>query len=301
MTVSQESVPKVTIGLRIYNEETYLPAVLESLRAQDFRDLEIIISDNASTDGTESICRAAAASDRRIRYIRQRTNIGMHGNLNFLFGECRSPYFVWAGGHDLWHPGFVSNLLDVLESNPSVVCAYPYITCIDGRGDPLPLQEYCRLDTRGLNVLSRTQVVLWGLNGCTPIVGMFRSEALRKTRLFRYVVCTDNLLIFELSLLGSIACVPIPLACRRFFSTKIHYRDLVEGFRKTAYPEGRKYFRLWCANWRLFAGYLLTICLSPHRISKKLVLLAATSFTFLARRGKHMLHDLIELTGMPRP
>jgi glycosyltransferase involved in cell wall biosynthesis len=61
------SVPRVSIGLPVYNGETFLAAAIDSLLAQTFRDFELIISDNASTDGTEAICRDRASRDARIR------------------------------------------------------------------------------------------------------------------------------------------------------------------------------------------------------------------------------------------
>ena len=62
---------KVAIGLPVYNGDNYLAAAIESILAQSYGDFDFLISDNASTDGTEEICQAYAKRDSRIRYIRQ--------------------------------------------------------------------------------------------------------------------------------------------------------------------------------------------------------------------------------------
>lgn len=114
--------PKVTIGLCVYNGAPTLRAALDSLLRQSFRNFELIISDNASTDGTELICREFAAQDGRIRYIRQQTNIGGPMNFRFVLLEAKSPYFMWAAADDRWGPGFIEKTLAFLESNPDFVC-----------------------------------------------------------------------------------------------------------------------------------------------------------------------------------
>ena len=70
-------IPRLTIGLPVYNGQDFLPQALDALLGQSFRDFELIISDNASTDGTEEVCRRYAAQDDRIRYHRQPRNVGI--------------------------------------------------------------------------------------------------------------------------------------------------------------------------------------------------------------------------------
>ena len=90
----------VAIGLPVYNGDNYLAAAIESILAQSYGDFDFLISDNASTDGTEEICRAYAQRDRRIRYIRQAQNVGAAANYNLIVPMTDSPYFKWAA-HDL--------------------------------------------------------------------------------------------------------------------------------------------------------------------------------------------------------
>src|SRR5436190_16408814 len=88
--------PTVSIGLPVYNGEKYLPGTLDSLLSQDHEDLELIISNNASTDRTEEICREAAARDPRVRYYRNGTNIGATPNWHRVLALARGEFFKWA-------------------------------------------------------------------------------------------------------------------------------------------------------------------------------------------------------------
>src|SRR5262249_28061769 len=85
----------VTVGLPVYNGARYLPSALDSLAAQTYGDLGIVISDNCSTDETEEICRAFAARDDRVRYIRRTENRGAAWNFNSVAAVSSSPYFKW--------------------------------------------------------------------------------------------------------------------------------------------------------------------------------------------------------------
>src|SRR3954466_4130607 len=97
-------IPRVSIGLPVFNGEKYLPEALDSLVSQDFEDLEIILSDNGSTDSTQNICREFAAKDPRIRYHRNQTNIGASKNYNRVLELARGEYFKWASHDDICHP-----------------------------------------------------------------------------------------------------------------------------------------------------------------------------------------------------
>ncbi len=100
--IPQYPIPAISIGMPVYNGEKYLREAVDSLLAQTFSDFELIISDNASTDATESICRQYEKADRRIRYIRQQENIGVVRNFQFVLRQAGAPYFMWAACDDKW-------------------------------------------------------------------------------------------------------------------------------------------------------------------------------------------------------
>ena len=121
--IGSGGVPSVSIGMPVFNGERTLLAALDSLLAQSFTDFELIISDNASTDQTESICREYAARDNRIRYVRQGTNIGAAANFKFVLAEARGEYFMWAACDDMRSPNFVEVNARFLSANPCYVAS----------------------------------------------------------------------------------------------------------------------------------------------------------------------------------
>ncbi len=123
-SLSSGARPRVSIGLPVYNGALHLPEALDSLLSQRFTDFEIILSDNASTDGTEAICRAYAAKDARIRYVRQEENIGPTANFNFVLSQSVAPYFMWAAHDDFWEPDFLGEMVAILDARADVEIAF---------------------------------------------------------------------------------------------------------------------------------------------------------------------------------
>jgi glycosyltransferase involved in cell wall biosynthesis len=213
------SSPFVTIGVPVYNGSRYLRQTLESLLAQDYPSLRLLIADNASTDETPWICEEVARGDPRVSYYRHAKNIGAWRNFNFLAEQAGDPYFMWAGAHDLWAPGYVSRCVALLEAEPRVVVAYSCTGIKDGDGVEVSADGLDRIDTRGLGMLERYRRVIWGLNSCSPVHGIIRRDVLARTNLFRLDVWgADHLLLAELVLLGDFGLVDEVLFWRRVAS-----------------------------------------------------------------------------------
>jgi glycosyltransferase involved in cell wall biosynthesis len=115
----------VSIGLPVFNGMPDLPNALESLLAQDAPDIEIVISDNASEDGTAAYCKATAARDSRIRYFRNEANQGAAANFQRVVDLSTAPFFAWAAHDDLYSPSFVSRCLAVLLAHPEAAFCVP--------------------------------------------------------------------------------------------------------------------------------------------------------------------------------
>lgn len=112
--------PKVSIGMPVYNGERFIREALDSLLGQTFTDFELIVSDNASTDGTEVICREYAARDMRIRYVRHAANLGSIANFKFVLDEATGEYFMWAAADDKWMPAFISECAGLLDDDTGI-------------------------------------------------------------------------------------------------------------------------------------------------------------------------------------
>lgn len=115
--------PLVSIGIPTYNRAHCLPRSVKSVLRQGHTQIEVIVSDNASTDGTEALCRQYAASDQRVRYIRQERNLGPTPNFNTALAAARGEYFMWLADDDWLDPDYVARCLDALRGDPGVVTA----------------------------------------------------------------------------------------------------------------------------------------------------------------------------------
>ena len=118
---SNNQLPKVCIGIPVYNGEKFLRNALDCLLNQSYENIEIIISDDTSTDSTKSICEVYMKKDLRIKYILQKENLGAFHNFNFVLTQAKSKYFMWAEVDDKWEPEFIEKNIAVLESNPKIV------------------------------------------------------------------------------------------------------------------------------------------------------------------------------------
>lgn len=114
---------RVNLGIPTFNRVHTLERALRSALVQTHSNLEIVISDNASTDDTEELCRAIAAQDQRVRYVRQLRNIGPTANFNVLFAACRSPYTLLLADDDWLEPDYVEHCLSALREQPGCVAA----------------------------------------------------------------------------------------------------------------------------------------------------------------------------------
>ena len=206
---SSDGHPLVSIGVLVYNEERHLRSMLDSLLAQDYDHVEVIISNDASTDETALICLEYSGRDRRIRYYENQTNLGSIPNFNRVVDLATGEFFMWACGHDLYDPAFISSCLNAIMQDSAIVLSYAQTQRIDPLGQPLELVLHS-LDTRGVKSPSlRLKKVLW-LYGAFALFGLFRTTALRRVPMQR-VGAPDIVLVAELSLLGTFAHIPEPL------------------------------------------------------------------------------------------
>src|SRR6185312_8647929 len=123
--------PAVTIGIPVYNGERYLEEAIRSALGQTNGDLELVISDNASTDRTAEICRDYALQDSRLRYFRNPSNLGAAPNYNIVFSHARGRFFKWLAHDDLMTPTYVEKVTRVLEARPEAVLCNSVVAYID--------------------------------------------------------------------------------------------------------------------------------------------------------------------------
>jgi len=207
--------PLITIGLPVYNTQRYLRQSLDSLLAQTYSDFVLVISDNASTDGTEKICREYAAADPRIKYFRNDVNIGNPRNFNRVFELTTTPYLKWSTADDYWEASFLERALKVMEGDPTLALCYAQAVIVDADGanpknydDVLHLAQEDPAD-RFLSLISRIKLAHQHL-------GLIRMSHLRQTHLLGTFVSSDINLLAELTLYGKFYELPHRLFFRRF-------------------------------------------------------------------------------------
>jgi glycosyltransferase involved in cell wall biosynthesis len=203
------------MGLPVYNASRYLPVALDSLLSQTYENFELVISDNASTDDTEEICRAAVARDGRVRYLRNDVNRGVAFNFSRLVGETTAPYFRWAAHDDVAAPTLLERCVEALDEAPECVClVFPETHIIDADGrfvrhlDP---ELHLREPTPHERLRHLVRTIIFG----NEVFGLIRRSDLERTRLLDTFPTSDYVLLAELALLGEFWEIPEPLFFRR--------------------------------------------------------------------------------------
>ena len=168
--------PLVSIGMPVYNGERYIEATLNSFLAQDHENCEITICDNASTDGTEEICRRFAAEFPNVRYLRNAENLGLIANFRRVAECAKGEYFMWAAHDDQRRGDFVSALLECLENEPDAVLATPATVYVNPDQTPSHhADDACAAGRSSLEDLK----IFYADNAASWIYGLFRTSWLR--------------------------------------------------------------------------------------------------------------------------
>ena len=216
--------PKVSIGLLVYNGQRYLRRALDSHLAQTFQDFELIISDNASTDETGSICEEYAKLDGRIRYARNPQNMGAMWNHNRCFELARGLYFKWSAHDDLLEPTYLEKCVEKLDADPRVVLCHSLSKVVDDDMRVLAVYDPSQIATDSDSATTRFGARIKARR-CIEIFGLMRHDAVARIRYagaspppnpndpnafapFRRFVGADRPVLAELAIDGRFACVP---------------------------------------------------------------------------------------------
>jgi len=191
--------PLVSIGLPVYNGENYLGEAIRSILNQNFQDFELLLLDNASTDGTPEICRKAVAQDQRVRYFRSEVNRGLIWNHNRAVGLARGPYFMWMAHDDVLAEDYVRSCVEALNQDPRVVLSFTNAHIIDANGVRVDqVSNYCD----NTSPSSRFRSLMRRDTCCDAMYGVMRVETLKKTGLLGYFPGSDLVLLCEMAIHG---------------------------------------------------------------------------------------------------
>jgi glycosyltransferase involved in cell wall biosynthesis len=208
-----DAAPRVSIGLPVYNGERYVGEAIKVVLAQTFGDLELVISDNASTDGTREICEEFARSDPRVHYSRSPENLGAAPNFNRCFALASpSEYFKWITYDDLITRDFLERCIEALDRDADLSLAFPALVHADAEGNPTSRQVQDDLSLLEDEPGRRAQrLIEYGLESPDiywTLYGVMRRSAIEKTELHGNYIASDQVLLFQLALTGKFIQVP---------------------------------------------------------------------------------------------
>lgn len=248
--------PRVSIGLPVYNGERFVAHAIDSILNQSFSDLELIISDNGSTDGTAAIVQSYAKRDPRVRFFRSEENRGAAWNFNRVFAAASGKYFKWAAADDMCRTDFLARAVEILDSDPSVVLCHCKVAQIDEAGEQVGFYEFeMRTDSPHAHERFRDLIVV--RHDCYAVFGLVRTEALRKTPLIGSYVGSDRVLLGEFGLMGKLHEIPEILFYRRKHQQNSVCLD--ERGARLAWFDPRKAGKINLPHWRILWEYLRAI------------------------------------------
>lgn len=276
----------VSIGIPVRNGDRYIEQALDSIVAQTYERIEVVIGDNQSTDCTEAICRRYAAADGRIRYVRHRGNIGAGPNHNFVLEQSAGEYFRWATHDDVCAPELIERCVDILESRPEVVLAYPRTRLIDADGRSLGNYdkggpwEGPTPSARLENLLLRVPNLL---HKCYPIYGLMRSTVLRETPLIAPYNSSDAVLLVEMALRGHYNEIPEYLFfSRRHEDSSLRANTTPEQVAAWFHPDAGNRFP--APRSKILAGYLGAVKRAPMPVTERAACLRVIARWLAANR-----------------
>lgn len=265
---NSSGIPAVSVGIPVYNGDNYLEEAIASILAQTFTDFELVISDNASTDRTEEICRRFAASDSRIRYFRQPKNLGATANFQFVIDAARARYFKWAAHDDVIAPTFLERCHEVLEADPGCILVYPRTMIIDEHSQP----KFGYLDVLAVdseNAAVRFRPVLFpGTGEPNPFFGLLRRDIIRKSCPLGIYGGFDAVFLGYVVLTGRVRVINEPLFLRRLHprvSVAMHFDCLSY----EQFQSGQKSRGLRFKNLRILREFLRAVNTVPMTRSER--------------------------------
>ena len=284
--------PTVSIGLPVKDGEAYLDEAIRSILGQTYTDLELIISDNASTDRTEEIALGWEADDSRVRYVRNPADIGAAPNFHQCFRLSRGKYFKWAAHDDLLHPKYVELCLEALEMSPEVVLAHTTAEQIDADGAVVG-QIPNLPDVRSGDPVQRFTNVITQERLNLPIFGLMRSRVLATTSIHGSFFASARVQLAEMALRGPFVWIDDPLFVHRNHSEASVRAIHDEQERRLWYDPARG--ALWyLPRWEYYGKLLVAVWSAPIG-SKERLRASAIIPGLMVRKAGALARDLVQL------
>ena len=209
--------PALSVGLAVRNGLHHAERCIESVLSQDFTDLELVICDNASDDGTVGMLEEYARADPRVKINVNRVNIGSHENMRRVLDLSHGTFFRWISADDWLEPSYISTCVHALESRPEAIGVTTWFTIHTPDGSTRH-EDYRGEFPDSPDSARRFERMLWFFHAgdakYDPIYGVYRRDHLVRTRFPYPSERTDWLVATELALLGPIINIDKRLANR---------------------------------------------------------------------------------------
>jgi len=193
--------PLVSIGMPVYNGAKYIRRAIDSLLGQDYENIELIISDNASNDGTLDICEDYALIDQRIRIYKHSHNVGGNKNFQTVANHAKGEYFMWAADDDYWKPEFISALVNELNLYPEAGVAMCAVDRNNSDGTLCDTIQFCGKNNPNIkSFLSMTLALDTPLKYNLFIYGIFRTQLIRSAIPIPVIVSGDRRFLSQFAL-----------------------------------------------------------------------------------------------------
>ena len=248
---------RVALGLFVFNGERHIAAAIDSLLAQTMEDFVLDISDNASTDGTEEICRSYTALDSRVRYVRQDANQGAAWNCNFVAKASPSTeFFKWCAHDDIHDSTYLERCVDLLDADPNLICTHTRTRYIDDHGNEL-LRSFRQQHFGDSRPWVRFDQILRKHHDFTYAFALTRRSALNRTRFYQPVFSGDGVIMSELAFQGPFGEVPEYLFANRMHAT-----------RSSVVAAGGRGQKGWAEWWQSNAPHAFPLCQTLSALQK---------------------------------
>lgn len=195
--------PKVSILVPCFNTARFLDVCLESACHQTFRDIEILVADDGSTDGSRAIAERHSQKDSRVRLF-DGPKSGISANRNFLLGKSTGEYIAWLDSDDVAYPDRISQQVKYFNEHSDVVCLGTAVRVIDEDGSPI------RFEVRATDHDTISNELI-----CATSNGIFFPSCMMRSELFQTLKlqsdfgdAEDTDLLLRVSEIGRIANLP---------------------------------------------------------------------------------------------
>ena len=241
--------PLVTIGIPVFNGEKFLKKRIESILAQNYEEFKILISDNASNDSTQEICKKISSQDNRIIYYRQQKNLGYVANFNYLIENAKGKYLVIAGVDDLWEPDFLEKNVMVLEHNDKIVGSIGEVDYF-GNIEEVKSSKFVQnlkksIRKQDVNILQKHVMKVSGkfdhkvdkylrFNQGSFVYGLFRTSEVKKNIISGPVAAWDLAFILNILKFGDLHVIDKVLLYK--YAGGMSSKGILESFRRNEIP-----------------------------------------------------------------